>query len=63
MAHHKLDGVPMDLLPEEAKNGVLDFIRMQTRHSISPEEKEQQTRYFRGLSERSLAYLCPKLNS
>jgi hypothetical protein len=58
----KLDGVPKDMIPEAAKTDVLDFIEMQTKLSISVLETEEQTDYFRGLSEKALAYLCPKID-
>ena len=57
-----VEGVPKDMLPDAAKTDVLDFVKIQTKLSISLQEKEQQTEYFRSLSERSLAYLCPKMN-
>lgn len=59
---HRLEGVGLELLPEEARQDLLAFLRLQTQHSISLAEKEQQTEYFRSLSQRSLAYLCPKLS-
>lgn len=61
-AEARLAGVPADLIPDEGRTDVLDFIRVQSQASITMADKEHQTNYFRSLSERSLAFLCPKLN-
>jgi hypothetical protein len=61
---HTLAGVPGDMIPEEAKpklvEDVAEFVRIHSKTTISMLDKDNQINYFRSLSEKSLAYLCPK---
>ena len=51
------------MLPDEAKKDVMEFVRINSKYSLTLEEKEQQEAYFRTKSEKNLAGLCPKLGS
>eukprot|EP00092_Neocalanus_flemingeri_P062185 GFUD01074965.1.p1 GENE.GFUD01074965.1~~GFUD01074965.1.p1 ORF type:complete len:256 (+),score=74.60 GFUD01074965.1:39-806(+) len=59
----KHGGVDLDMVPEEGRNDVIEFVKIHSKTSITLQEKEDQTIYFRSISERSLAYLCPKVNN
>ena len=62
-ASDKLGGVDTDMIPEEGKkNDVIDFIKIHSADSITMEEKDLQTNYFRSITEKSLAHLCPKVS-
>ena len=57
-----LGGVPVGMLPEEARNDVVEFVRINSDNSITMADAEKQKKMFRGKSEKSLAELCPTVN-
>ena len=59
----RLGEIGVDMLPDEAKRDVVEFVRINSKYSLTLEEKEQQEAYFRTQSEKNLAGLCPKLGS
>ena len=59
----RLGDIGVEMLPDEAKKDVVEFVRINSKYSLTLEEKEQQEAYFRTQSEKNLAGLCPKLGS
>ena len=57
----KLDGVDLDLIPEEGKMNVEQFLSINSKNSLNLKDMEDMKDYFRGISENNLAHLCPKL--
>ena len=57
----QLDEIPYDMIPEEGKMNVQRFLKVNSKNSLNLREIEKMKDYFRGISEKNLAYLCPKL--